>query len=150
LWNLVGLILLLILRRRPFLRAGELLVSYFVWYAVGRFFVEGLRTDSLCFTGPAWLEGLMKALWSPMTILFEPGAMPPGENVRISQLLSVLIVLAAIVTVYVRRKKGYAREHYLDPLVSSKASDKRAGGEPGSTIQPNEQGALQHDPNDSV
>jgi phosphatidylglycerol:prolipoprotein diacylglycerol transferase len=109
-----------------------------------------LRTDSLCFTGPAWLEGLMKALWSPMTILFEPGAMPPGENVRISQLLSVLIVLAAIVTVYVRRKKGYAREHYLDPLVSSKASDKRAGGEPGSTIQPNEQGALQHDPNDSV
>lgn len=30
-WNLLGLVFLLWLRRRPFLRAGELFLSYFVW-----------------------------------------------------------------------------------------------------------------------
>lgn len=57
-WSLVGLILLLILRRQKFLRAGELFMSYFIWYSIGRFFIEALRTDSLglgatvaCFPG---------------------------------------------------------------------------------------------------
>ncbi|MDU5946750.1 MAG: prolipoprotein diacylglyceryl transferase, partial [Paenibacillus macerans] len=51
LWNLAGLILLLILRRQKFLRAGELFASYFIWYSIGRFFIEALRTDSLAFQG---------------------------------------------------------------------------------------------------
>ncbi len=56
-WNLVGLLLLFWLRRRPFLRAGELFFAYFIWYSVGRFFIEGLRTDSLAFDAPGWLAG---------------------------------------------------------------------------------------------
>lgn len=120
LWNLVGLLLLLWLRRRPFMRAGELFFSYFIWYSIGRFFIEGLRTDSLAFTGPDWLVSLVNALWSPMTLLFEPGTMDYG-NVRISQLLAVLIVIAAIVLIVIRRKKGWASERYSDPIHSSKA-----------------------------
>lgn len=49
-WNLVGLILLLLLRRRN-LQRGEIFFSYIVWYSVGRFFIEGLRTDSLYLIG---------------------------------------------------------------------------------------------------
>src|SRR5690606_20659944 len=56
LWNVVGIIILFILRRQSFMRSGEILISYFIWYSIGRFFVEGLRTDSLAFQGPAWLE----------------------------------------------------------------------------------------------
>jgi len=119
LWNLIGLLLLFWLRRRPFLRAGELFLSYFIWYSVGRFFIEGLRTDSLAFYASDWLASLMRALWSPMLLLFEPGAMEYG-NVRVSQLLALLIVLAAIVLIVLRRKKGWASEHYADPIRSAK------------------------------
>ncbi|OCT15776.1 prolipoprotein diacylglyceryl transferase [Paenibacillus pectinilyticus] len=120
-WSFVGVLLLLWLRRRPFLRAGELFLGYFVWYAMGRFFIEGLRTDSLDITGPSWVASIMNALWSPMKIVFEPGALTYGGNIRFSQLLSLLIVIAAIITIIVRRKKGYASEHYSDPIVSSLA-----------------------------
>ncbi|MGV2788441.1 prolipoprotein diacylglyceryl transferase, partial [Clostridium perfringens] len=37
LWNLVGIVILLILRRQKFLRAGELFIGYFIWYSIGRF-----------------------------------------------------------------------------------------------------------------
>lgn len=115
LWNLAGLLLLIWLRRRPFLRAGELFASYFIWYSIGRFFIEGLRTDSLAFTAPAWLKGLMDALWSPMLLLFEPGNMAYG-NVRISQLVAVLLVVSAALFIVYRRRKGYAKERYSDPV----------------------------------
>jgi phosphatidylglycerol:prolipoprotein diacylglycerol transferase len=119
-WNVIGLVLLLVLRRQTFLRAGELFIGYFIWYSIGRFFIEGLRTDSLAITAPAWLESLMNAFWSPMATIFEPGTMSYG-NVRISQLLAVLIVITAIVLIVFRRKKGYADERYLDPIISRKA-----------------------------
>ncbi len=118
LWNVAGLLLLFVLRRRSFLRAGELFFSYFIWYSIGRFFVEGLRTDSLDFTGPSWLAALMNGMWSPMKAFgFEPGFMTYGGNVRISQLLAVLIVLAAIALIIVRRRTGAASERYSDPIV---------------------------------
>lgn len=120
-WNVIGILILFWLRRRPFLRAGELFMSYFIWYSIGRFFIEGLRTDSLSFTGPTWLASIMDAMWSPMQLVFEAGAMTYGGNIRISQLVAILICIAAIVLIIVRRKKGYASERYLDPIVSSKA-----------------------------
>jgi phosphatidylglycerol:prolipoprotein diacylglycerol transferase len=134
LWNLAGLLFLLWLRRRPLLRAGELFLSYAVWYSVGRFFIEGLRTDSLAFAGPLWLEGILKALWSPMSLLFQEGAMSPGENVRVSQLLSLVIIIAAFAIMAVRREKGFAEAKYSDPIVSRKEHDaagdaaRKAGG----------------------
>lgn len=130
LWNLVGLLLLLWLRRRPFLRSGELFFSYFIWYSIGRFFIEGLRTDSLAFTAPSWLASLINGLWSPMNVVFEAGSMDYG-NVRISQLLAILIIIAAVVLIIVRRKKGWASERYSDPIRSTKTgtvTTSEAGG----------------------
>lgn len=46
LWNLVGLVLLLLLRKVN-LRRGEIFLTYIMWYSFGRFFIEGMRTDSL-------------------------------------------------------------------------------------------------------
>lgn len=120
LWNFAGVLLLCLLRRQSFLRAGELLFSYGIWYSIGRFYIEGLRIDSLAFTGPAWLENLINGLWSPMLLLAPPGNMEYG-NIRISQLVAILAVLGAIALIIFRRVKGYASERYLDPIVSTKA-----------------------------
>ena len=46
LWNLLGFFLLHGLRRK-FKKAGSLFLLYCAWYGLGRFFIEGLRTDSL-------------------------------------------------------------------------------------------------------
>lgn len=47
LWNLVGFVIMLILRRTKLIRSGDLIAFYLIWYGVGRFFIEGMRTDSL-------------------------------------------------------------------------------------------------------
>lgn len=49
-WNIVGLIIILVLRRVA-LKRGEVFLFYLVWYSVGRFFIEGMRTDSLYVIG---------------------------------------------------------------------------------------------------
>lgn len=122
LWNIAGLLLLFGLRRMSWLRSGELLFSYFIWYSIGRFFIEGLRTDSLAFTGPGWFASLMDALWSPMLLLAPAGDMAYG-NIRISQVVAIVAILAAIALIVFRRAKGYASERYSDPIHSSKAPD---------------------------
>lgn len=120
-WCLIGLIVLFVLRRQKFLRAGELMASYFIWYSIGRFFIEALRTDSLAFTGPEWLVSLLNALWSPMTLVFEQGYLDPVYgNVRISQLLALLLIIFMIGLVIYRRVTGLAKERYSDPIVSTK------------------------------
>ncbi len=76
LWNLAGFLLLWLLlsRRRRF--DGQNLLSYLLWYALGRFWIEGLREDSLYLFGAT---------------LF-------GAPVRVSQALSaaVFVVSAAL------------------------------------------------------
>lgn len=47
LWNLIGFIILLFVRRRKYLKVGQLTGIYLMWYSVGRFFIEALRQDSL-------------------------------------------------------------------------------------------------------
>ena len=49
-WNLLGLIFLLIYKRKQVFK-GELFSLYMLWYGLGRFLIEGLRTDSL-YIGP--------------------------------------------------------------------------------------------------
>lgn len=136
LWSLVGLVILFVIRRQRFLRAGEQFFIYFIWYSIGRFFIEPLRTDSLAFKGPDWLASLMNGLWSPMKVLFEQGYLNPAEgNVRISQLLALLIVIVGIVMIAIRRQMGQAKERYSDPIVSTKAA-KASEAQSVQTIEP--------------
>jgi phosphatidylglycerol---prolipoprotein diacylglyceryl transferase len=85
LWNLVGFVGLLLLRKANF-RRGELFLTYVTWYSVGRFFIEGLRTDSLMLT----------------------------ESLRVAQVISIVLVLIAVGTLIYRRVAGYSKERYLD------------------------------------
>lgn len=77
-WCLIGFIMLLIIRKKDnFRHKGLLLFVYFIWYGIGRFFIEGLRTDSL-YLG----------------------------SFRISQIVSIILILMGVIgIVYMRRKK---------------------------------------------
>lgn len=46
-WNIIGFILLIILRKKKKIKPGVLTGIYFMWYSFIRFFIESLRTDSL-------------------------------------------------------------------------------------------------------
>lgn len=51
-WSLIGVAVILVIRNREkFLLRGETTASYFIWYGIGRLFIEGMRTDSL-YMGP--------------------------------------------------------------------------------------------------
>jgi phosphatidylglycerol:prolipoprotein diacylglycerol transferase len=47
LWCLIGFILILIFRRRYYRKIGQTTAFYMIWYGIGRFFIESMRTDSL-------------------------------------------------------------------------------------------------------
>lgn len=47
LWCLLGFIFLLSMRRYSYLKVGQLTSLYLIWYGIGRFVIEGMRTDSL-------------------------------------------------------------------------------------------------------
>lgn len=49
LWNILGFIVLIIIRKKWKLKPGQLTGIYFMWYSLARFIIEGMRTDSLMF-----------------------------------------------------------------------------------------------------
>jgi phosphatidylglycerol:prolipoprotein diacylglycerol transferase len=52
LWNFIGIIIIILLRK--FVKkywVGDAICFYLVWYSIGRFFIEGLRTDPLVVGG---------------------------------------------------------------------------------------------------
>jgi phosphatidylglycerol:prolipoprotein diacylglycerol transferase len=53
LWNFAGFGLLVALERRlhGWLRPADMALMYAIWYGLGRLWIEGLRTDSLCTSG---------------------------------------------------------------------------------------------------
>jgi phosphatidylglycerol:prolipoprotein diacylglycerol transferase len=84
-WDIVGFILLILLRRVN-LQRGELFLSYLIWYSIGRYFVEGMRTDSLMLTA----------------------------NLRMAQMISIALVVGAVAILIYRRKKGLTEVRYLE------------------------------------
>lgn len=51
LYCFIGFIILLFVRRYRYLKRGQLTCLYLMYYSVGRFFIESLRTDSLMLGG---------------------------------------------------------------------------------------------------
>ena len=89
LWNLLGFLILwrLVSKLRRF--DGENACFYFAWYAFGRFWIEGLRTDSLYLFDWTWF----------------------GQPIRVSQLLSLVLFIAAVAVLIVMRRKHPSPEN---------------------------------------
>ncbi|AMR51848.1 MULTISPECIES: prolipoprotein diacylglyceryl transferase [Bacillus] len=85
LWSFAGVLILLLLRRVN-LRRGNLFLTYVIWYSIGRYFIEGMRTDSLMLT----------------------------SQLRIAQVISIVLIVLAIILMIFRRMKGYADKRYAD------------------------------------
>ncbi len=83
-WDFAGFILLILLRRVN-LRRGEIFLSYLIWYSIGRFYVEGLRTDSLML-----------------------------GSLRMAQMISIALIVAAIIIIVYRRARSTSKARYLD------------------------------------
>lgn len=109
-WNIAGVILLIWLRKKNPIQ-GIVFFSYLIWYSLGRFYIEGLRTDSLAFDGPNWLAGMVRAVWAPMNLLFDPGTMAYG-NIRIAQLIGIFIILLSLLMIGYLKMYGYKK--YMD------------------------------------
>lgn len=85
LWSFTGVVVLLLLRKAN-LKRGELFLIYVIWYSMGRYFIEGLRTDSLMLT----------------------------ENLRIAQVISIVLILCAVALIAYRRFKGREIKRYQE------------------------------------
>lgn len=82
-WNfIVGIILILILYKLSERYNGIVLAFYGILYSVGRFFIEGLRTDSLYFLG-----------------------------IRMAQLISIVIIVSSLMLLYYIVQKGKKKKY---------------------------------------
>ena len=101
LWNLVGLLLILFIVSKGRRFDGENTWFYFLWYGLGRSWIEGLRTDSLYLFN-----------WE----LF-------GQRIRVSQALSmVMVVVAAMMLFYnIKIKKRSPESLWVNQVEAEKA-----------------------------
>ena len=82
LWNLVGLLFLVRFSKSGRRRYnGQIALMYFFWYGLGRSWIEGLRSDSLYLA---------------------------HTGIRVSQLLSILIVCVSATILFINRNKKTA------------------------------------------
>lgn len=99
-WCLTGflIIALLLMRRRKY--DGQVFLFYTAWYGLGRFFIEGLRTDSL--------------MWGP---------------VRVSQALAlVAFVTATALLIWLGQKKKKLGEDFLPLYINTPEGQAVAAG----------------------
>lgn len=69
LWNLAGLIIILIVRRKKLLKLGDLIGYYLIWYGLGRgLLIEPFRTD------PLYIGGLRVNVLFSLTLFVLGGA----------------------------------------------------------------------------
>ena len=80
-WCLIGFIILMFVRRNKNLRKGFQIGFYFIWYGIGRFFIEAFRTDSLMFFG-----------------------------LKIAQIVSLIGIIIGIIIIVTNRNKKYYNE----------------------------------------
>ena len=102
LWNVVGLLLIVFIVAKGRRFDGENTWFYFLWYGIGRFWIEGLRTDSLYLFN--WTIG--------------------GEPIRVSQALSLVMVLVAAFMLFynIRLHPHKPEELYVNMAAAKKAA----------------------------
>lgn len=84
-WNLVGILLLVFVVKKFRTFDGQMFFSYLLWYGVGRFWIEGLRTDSLYIPGTelrvSQAIALVTAVAGLLLILYYLLVKKPGQDV---------------------------------------------------------------------
>ncbi len=85
LWCIIGFIAILFIRRMKYIKTGQITAFYLVWYGIGRFFIEGLRTDSLML-GP----------------------------LKMAQVVSIMMILAGIILFFIRNRGSRFQNRYND------------------------------------
>lgn len=87
LWNLLvfGILLAILYRFKKF--DGQVLFSYMILYSLGRFFIEGMRTDSLMI----------------------------GDTIRVAQLISLLLILLGMFLYVWGWRRGRRARHTAQP-----------------------------------
>ncbi|MFB1051322.1 prolipoprotein diacylglyceryl transferase [Paraliobacillus sp. JSM ZJ581] len=83
-WNIIIFILLLVLRRKVNPRRGEIFLTYVIGYSIGRYFIEGMRTDSLYIIG----------------------------SLRTAQVISIILVIVCVGIMIYRRKTNMVNRRY--------------------------------------
>ena len=103
LWNVVGLVLIYFIVTRARRFDGENTCFYFIWYGIGRFWIEGLRTDSLYLFD-----------WT----LF-------GAPIRVSQALSFVMVIVCTVILFYNLKirKATSAGLYVNRMSAEPSAD---------------------------
>ena len=109
LWNLAGLLLILFIISKGRRFDGENTWFYFLWYGLGRSWIEGLRTDSLYLFD-----------WE----LF-------GEPIRVSQALSIVLVLVSAFMLFynIHIKKRSAEDLLVNQVARAAAAQAAEAGE---------------------
>jgi len=98
LWNVIGLLLIVFIVSKARRFDGENTCFYFLWYGIGRFWIEGLRTDSLYLFD--WTIG--------------------GNPIRVSQALSLVMIVVSLALLVYNVNKKERKPLYVD-LVNAKA-----------------------------
>ena len=86
LWCLLGFIVLIIVRHYKYLKVGGLTCVYLIWYSVGRFFIESMRTDSLMIGG-----------------------------FKAAQIVSLIFFIIGILGLMIQSRKGKFEDLYSEP-----------------------------------
>ena len=82
-WCLIGFIVILIVRRLKITKVGQPFALYLMWYGLGRFVIESMRTDSLMLGG-----------------------------FKIAQIVSVIMILVGLVIIMITGRKGRYEDLY--------------------------------------
>lgn len=97
-WNLVGILLLVFVVKRFRKFDGQMFFGYMIWYGAGRFWIEGLRTDSLYV---------------------------PGTELRVSQAVAIVTAVIGILFTlyYILIKKSGQDDLFVNQVKAKEASE---------------------------
>lgn len=84
-WCLIGAIVLLIAKKYKYLKVGQLTGVYLIWYSLGRFFIEAMRTDSLMIAG-----------------------------FKAAQIVSVILIVIGLIIIFITSKKSKFEDLYVE------------------------------------
>lgn len=82
-WNIVGFVILIIVRRIKYIHVGQPTAIYMMWYGLGRLIIEGLRMDSLML-----------------------------GNFRAAQLVSIVMIIVGVILFVAKQRKSRFDDRY--------------------------------------